>query len=121
MRGTALLYQLEADRVLSAWSAIKREIDAVEPGSPEYVALYIAARQLRNEYQRLVEEARLHHRAALPPLPVRLRRTEAVHLPETAHLPAAHLPETAHLAEGHTTEGVHTTERVRVTEGVAHN
>lgn len=67
-----MLYQKEAEKVRSEWVDVKREIDGVEVGSPEYVRLYIQARQLRDEYQRLIEEARLHHRAELPPLPVRL-------------------------------------------------
>jgi hypothetical protein len=70
--GTALLYQKEAEKVRSEWVEVKREIDDVEVGSPEYVRLIVQARQLRDEYQGLVEEARRHHRAELPPLPVRL-------------------------------------------------
>ena len=68
-----MLYQKEAEKVRSEWVEVKREIDGAEVGSPEYVRLYVEARQLREKYQRLVEEARLHRRAELPPLPVRLK------------------------------------------------
>ena len=72
MRGTALLYQQEAEKVLSAWRKVKRDIVATEPGSPEYAALHAEARQLRDEYQLLIDAARLHLRPELPPFPVRL-------------------------------------------------
>ena len=67
-----MLYQKEAEKVLSAWYEVKRDIEAVEPGSPGYVTLYAEARRLRDEYQRLIDAARLHHRPEPPPLPVRL-------------------------------------------------
>jgi hypothetical protein len=53
-----LLYQKEADKVVAAWREVKRDIAGVEPGSPEYVTLLIEARQLQDEYQRLVDTAR---------------------------------------------------------------
>ena len=56
--GTALLYQKEADKVVAAWREVKRDIAAVEPGSPEYVTLLVEARQLQDEYQRLIDTAR---------------------------------------------------------------
>jgi hypothetical protein len=52
--GTALLYQ-EAENVVAAWREVKRDIAAEEPGSPEYVTLLIEARQLQDEFQRLID------------------------------------------------------------------
>lgn len=56
--GTALLYQKEAEKVVAAWRIVKRDIEGVEPGSPEYVTLLIEARQLQDEYQRLTDTGR---------------------------------------------------------------
>ncbi len=56
--GTALLYQKEAKKVAAAWREVKRDIDGLEPGSPEYVTRLIEARQLQDEYQRLIDTAR---------------------------------------------------------------
>ena len=53
-----MLYQKEAERVVAAWRDVKRDIAALEPGSPEYVTLLIEARQLQDEYQRLTDTAR---------------------------------------------------------------
>lgn len=53
-----MLYQKEAEKVVAAWREVKRDIAAVEPGSPEYVTLLIEARQLQDEYQNLVDTAR---------------------------------------------------------------
>lgn len=64
-----MLYQLEAEQVLSAWREVERDIAGVEPGSPEYVTLYIEARQLRDEYQSLIETARTNLRPEPPPFP----------------------------------------------------
>jgi hypothetical protein len=69
MRGTALLDHKEAETIVAAWREVEREIGAVEPGSPEYVTLYIEARQLREEYQRLVDRARTNLRPEPPPFP----------------------------------------------------
>jgi hypothetical protein len=71
MRGTLLLYQQEAAKVVAAWREVKRDIAAVEPGSAEYVTLLVEARQLQDEYQRLIDTARLHLRPGPPPFPVR--------------------------------------------------
>ncbi|MGZ8502041.1 MAG: hypothetical protein ACXWWR_06055 [Candidatus Limnocylindrales bacterium] len=64
-----MLYQLEAEKVLSAWREVERDIAAVAPGSPEYVTLYIEARQLRDEYQSLIDTARTNLRPQPPPFP----------------------------------------------------
>lgn len=64
-----MLYQQEAEKVLAAWHEVERDIAAVEPGSPEYVTLLIEARQLRDEYQRLVDSARTNLRPEPPPFP----------------------------------------------------
>lgn len=53
-----MLYQKEAERVVAAWRDVKRDIAALEPGSPEYVTLLIEARQLQDEHQRLTDTAR---------------------------------------------------------------
>ena len=64
-----MLDQHEAEAIVAAWREVERDIAAVEPGSPEYVTLYIEARQLRDEYQRLVETARTNLRLEPPPFP----------------------------------------------------
>ena len=64
-----MLDQHEAEAIVAAWREVERDIAAVEPGSPEYVTLYIEARQLRDEYQRLVETARTNLRPEPPPFP----------------------------------------------------
>ncbi len=64
-----MLYQQEAEKVLAAWLEVARDIASVEPGSPEYVTLLIESRQLRDEYQRLVDSARTNLRPEPPPFP----------------------------------------------------
>ncbi len=64
-----MLYQQEAEKVLAAWREVERDIASVEPGSPEYVTLLIESRQLRDEYQRLVDSARTNLRPEPPPFP----------------------------------------------------
>ena len=56
--GTALLYQEEAEKVVAAWRIVKGDIEALEPGSPEYVTRLIEARQLQDEYQQLTDTGR---------------------------------------------------------------
>jgi hypothetical protein len=67
--GTALLDQQVAQTIVAAWREVERDIAAVEPGSPEYVTLYVEARQLRKEYQRLIDEARTNLRPEPAPFP----------------------------------------------------
>jgi hypothetical protein len=64
-----LLDQQVAETIVAAWREVERDIAAVEPGSPEYVTLYVEARQLRKEYQRLIDEARTSLRPEPPPFP----------------------------------------------------
>ena len=70
-----MLYQHEARSILAAWCEVKRDITAFEPESPEYAALHAEARRLREEYQRVIDKARLHLRPEPPPFPVRLTLT----------------------------------------------
>ncbi|MFL5708272.1 MAG: hypothetical protein ACJ77Y_04675 [Chloroflexota bacterium] len=62
-------YQREAEAVLAMWREIERSLAAATPGSAEEERLRSDAALLRDEYQRLVEQARLHHRAEPPPFP----------------------------------------------------
>ena len=62
-------YQREAEAVLAMWRDIERELATVEPGTPEAERLQTHAVLLRDEYQRLIEQALLHHRDVPPPFP----------------------------------------------------
>jgi hypothetical protein len=62
-------YQREAEIVLAAWRDVERQLEALADGSPEAEDLQADAARLRDEYQRLIEEALLHHRPAPPPFP----------------------------------------------------
>ena len=62
-------YQREAEAVLAMWREIERSLAAAEPGSAEEERLRADATLLRDEYQRLIEQARQHHRAEPPPFP----------------------------------------------------
>ena len=62
-------YQREAEAVLAMWREIERSLAAAEPGSDEEERLRADAALLRNEYQRLIEQAQLHHRDVPPPFP----------------------------------------------------
>lgn len=62
-------YQREAQAVLGMWREIERSLGAAEPGSTEEDRLRADAALLRDEYQRLIEQAREHHRDVPPPFP----------------------------------------------------
>lgn len=62
-------FQREAEAVLAMWRELERSLAAAEPGSAEEERLQADAALLRDEYQRLVEQARLHHRDVPPPFP----------------------------------------------------
>jgi hypothetical protein len=59
----------EAEVVLAMWREVERQLMHVEPDSAEAEALQSDAALLRDEYQRLVELAREHHRVEPPPFP----------------------------------------------------
>lgn len=59
----------EAEVVLAMWREVERQLSEFEAGTPEAEALQSDASLLRDEYQRLVELARQHHRAEPPPFP----------------------------------------------------
>ena len=62
-------YQREALIVLAMWRDVERELASADPGSHEAEDLEAEAARLRDEYQRLIEAARAHHRPEPPPLP----------------------------------------------------
>jgi hypothetical protein len=62
-------YQREAEAVLAMWREIERSLAAAQPGSVEEERLRADAALLRDEYQRLIEQARLNHRDVPPPFP----------------------------------------------------
>jgi hypothetical protein len=51
------------------WREIERSLAKVEDGTPEAEELQAQALILRNEYQRLIAEARAHHRPEPDPFP----------------------------------------------------
>ena len=62
-------YQREAAIVLQMWREIERSLSKAVPGSDEAEELQSEAARLRNEYQRLIEEATRYHRPVPPPMP----------------------------------------------------
>ena len=62
-------YRREAIIVLDMWRALERVLAQITPGSDEEEELRAEAARLRNEYQRLMVEAEIHHRPAPPPFP----------------------------------------------------
>ncbi len=46
----------EAEEVLATWRQIERELELVEPETPEFERLASAAALMRDEYQALVAE-----------------------------------------------------------------
>lgn len=64
-------YQREAEIVLAMWREVERELARATPGSIEAETLQAEASRLREEYLRLIEAAREHHRPEPPPLPDR--------------------------------------------------
>jgi len=68
-KGDAVPYQREAEIVLAMWRDVERELEAAEAGSPEAEHLQAEAARLRDEYRRLIDAAREHHRPVPPPFP----------------------------------------------------
>jgi hypothetical protein len=65
-------YQRQAEVVLASLRGVERELESSEPHSPEAEFLHLTAARLRNEYQELIEQARVHGRQEPPPLPEEL-------------------------------------------------
>lgn len=62
-------YQREAAIVLEMWRDVERKLAGVPIDSEEAEELQAEAARLRNEYQRLIDEATKYHRPVPPPLP----------------------------------------------------
>ena len=62
-------YQREAEIVLAMWRDVERDLQATEPGSHEAESLQAEAARLRDEYKRLTDLAREHHRPEPSPMP----------------------------------------------------
>ena len=62
-------YRREAQAVLAMWREVERSLTAAQPGTPEEERLLADVVVLRDEYQRLIEQAREHHREVPPPFP----------------------------------------------------
>jgi hypothetical protein len=73
--GSAVPYQRQAEVVLASLRGVERELESSEPKTPEAEFLRSTAARLRNEYQRLVEQARENDRPEPPPLPEELGRS----------------------------------------------
>lgn len=63
-------YQREAAVVLEMWREVERDLACAADGSEEAEELQAEASRLRDEYQRLIDEATKHHRPVPPPLPL---------------------------------------------------
>ena len=61
-------YQRQAEVVLASLRGVERELELVEPGSPEAEFLHLSAARLRSEYQQLIEDVRGHGEPEPPPL-----------------------------------------------------
>jgi hypothetical protein len=62
-------YQREAEIVLAAWRDVERELKDTPEDSPAAEYLHGEVRRLRDEYRRLIDAAREHHRPEPPPIP----------------------------------------------------
>jgi uncharacterized coiled-coil DUF342 family protein len=62
-------YQREAAIVLEMWREVERNLARVPDDGEEAEELRAEAARLRNEYQRLLEEATKYHRPVPPPMP----------------------------------------------------
>jgi hypothetical protein len=51
------------------WRSVERSLSEAAAGSDEAEELQAEARLLRDEYQRLIGEAKAHHRPIPPPFP----------------------------------------------------
>ena len=71
-RGLTVPYQRQAEDVLRSLRGVERELEVVEPGSPQAEFLHLSAARLRAEYQQLILLAREYGRPEPPPLPKEL-------------------------------------------------
>ena len=62
-------YRARAEAILAQWREIERALEKVEGGTAEPEYLADVAAELRDEYQRVVEEARRADRPMPPPFP----------------------------------------------------
>ena len=62
-------YQVQAQAVLEEWRRVELQLEAAEPGSDEAEILEADARQLRDQYQDLIDEAIAAHQPEPPPFP----------------------------------------------------
>jgi hypothetical protein len=62
-------YRREAEIVIEMWRAVERELRNTPDDTPEAEALHADAARLRDEYQRLVQQALAHDRPVPEPLP----------------------------------------------------
>jgi hypothetical protein len=62
-------YRARAEAILARWREIERALEKVEAGTAEAEYLAGVAAELRDEYQRVVEEARRADRPVPPPFP----------------------------------------------------
>jgi len=67
--GSAVPNERQAEVVLASLRGVERELELVEPGSPEAEFLHLSAARLRSEYQQLVEDVRGHGEPEQPRLP----------------------------------------------------
>ncbi len=62
-------YQARAQAVLEEWRRVELQLEAAAPGSDEAEILEADARQLRDQYQGLIDEAIASHQPEPPPFP----------------------------------------------------
>jgi hypothetical protein len=62
-------FQREAEAILGEWRAVERELEVVDPRSPEAEALQAEAARLRDAYQRIIRMQRETGGSAPPPFP----------------------------------------------------
>ena len=62
-------YKREAEIVLAMWREVEGQLRRAAEGSAEEEYLRGEAARFRDEYQRLIREAQIHHRPVPPPFP----------------------------------------------------
>jgi len=62
-------YQRLARFVLDEWRALERRLAVIDPASEEAMILIPESRALREEYDHLIEQAKIHHRPVPVPFP----------------------------------------------------
>jgi hypothetical protein len=62
-------FQREAEAILGDWRAVQRELELLDPRSPEAEALQAEAVRLRDAYQRIIRMQRETGGSDLPPFP----------------------------------------------------